>query len=156
MLELVIAVAVFSIAVGTLFAALDRATKTASYSQRRNESLDDLRLMAAAFSKDARQGIVASTVSPTQFTFATYINGVVSQVTWRAVTTGAGDRLERVVDGGLANVYVVDLTTTSVFSYFDETDPTQVNRVRLALATQPDDRFRAVGLTTEVEMRNVD
>jgi hypothetical protein len=153
-LELVVGMAVFTIAIVTLFAALDRATTTATFSQRRNESLDDLRVMAAVFSKDARQGIEATTVSPTQFSFDTYIDGDVSEVTWRAVASADGDRLERVVDGGLANVYVVELTTTSVFSYFDEVDPAQVNRVRLSLATQPDARFNGVGLTTEVEMRN--
>lgn len=150
MLEMVIVVAVFLLAIGTLLSALDRATTTASHAQRRNESLDDLRLMAAAFSKDARQGIVASTVSPTQFTFDTYIDGAVHEVTWRAV----GDRLERVVDGGLANVYVVKLTAPEVFSYFEADDASQVSRVRLALATRPDGRFSAVGLSTEVEMRN--
>jgi hypothetical protein len=153
---MVVVVAIFALAVATLLAALDRATTTATYSQRRNESLDDLRLMAAAFSKDARQGIEATTVSATQFAFRTYVDGEVHAVTWRAVSSAEGERLERVVDGGLANVYVVELTTTSVFSYFDEVDPNNVNRVRLSLATQPDARFAAVGVTTEVEMRNAD
>jgi type II secretory pathway pseudopilin PulG len=155
LLEVVISVAVFGLAIVTLLAALDRATTTATYSQRRNESLDDLRLMAAAFSKDARQGIEATTVTTTQFSFQTYIDGNVSSVTWRAVASADGSRLERVVDGGLVNIYVVELTTLDVFSYFEEVDPADVNRVRLALATRPDDRFAAVGLTTEVEMRNV-
>jgi type II secretory pathway pseudopilin PulG len=155
LLELVITVAVFGIAIVTLLAAFDRATTTATYSQRRNESLDDLRVMAAAFSKDARQGIAATIVSTSQFSFETYIDGNVSSVTWRAVTSDEGSRLERVVDGGLANVYVVELTTLDVFSYFEEVDAADVNRVRLALATRPDERFAAVGLTTEVEMRNV-
>jgi type II secretory pathway pseudopilin PulG len=154
-LELIIVVAVMGIALVTLLAALDRGTTTATYSQRRNESLDDLRLMAAAFSKDARQGIQATTASSTQFSFTTYVDGGVSSVTWRALSSSDGSRLERIVDGGLVNVYVVELTTVDVFSYFEELDPADVNRVRLALATQPDERFAPVGLTTEVEMRNV-
>jgi type II secretory pathway component PulJ len=154
-LELVVTVAVFALATVTLLAALDRATTTATFTQRRNESLDDLRLMAAAFSKDARQGIEATTASTTEFSFTTYIDGTVSDVTWRAVSSSDGSRLERVVDGGLANVYVVELTTLDVFSYFAESNAADVNRVRLALATQPDARFAAVGLSTEVEMRNV-
>jgi hypothetical protein len=155
LLELVVVVAVFAVATVTLLAALDRATTTATYSQRRNESLDDLRVMAAAFSKDARQGTEAITVQPAEFSFLTYVDGDVRSVTWRAVTSDEGSQLERVVDGGLANVYVVELTTLQVFSYFDEVDPSNVNRVRLALATRLDERFAPVGLTTEVEMRNV-
>jgi type II secretory pathway pseudopilin PulG len=153
--EMVVVVTIMGFAVVTLLAALDRATTTATYSQRRNESLDDLRLMAAAFSKDARQGIEATTALPDEFTFDTYVDGDVSSVTWRAVTSADGSRLERVVDGGLANVYVVELTTLDVFSYFGAVDASDVGRVRLALATRPDERFTGVGVTTEVEMRNV-
>jgi hypothetical protein len=155
-LEMVVVVAIMAVAVVTLLAALDRATTTATYSQRRNESLDDLRVMAAAFSKDARQGVSATVVSPTQFTFDTFVDGDVHSVTWRAVASGDGDRFERIVDGGIVAVYVVELTTTSVFSYFEETTPADVNRVRLALATMPDERFAPVEVATEVEMRNVD
>lgn len=155
-LEMVVVVALFSVVIATLLAALDRATTTTSFAQRRNESLDDLRVMAAAFSKDVRQGVGATSASPTSFSFSTYVDGTEQALTWRAVSDAGGFRLERVVDGGVANVYVVELTTTSVFSYFGEVDPARVNRVRMALATRPDERFAAVGLTTEVEMRNVD
>jgi hypothetical protein len=154
LLELVVAVAVFTVATVTLLAALDRATTTATFSQRRNESLDDLRVMAAAFSKDARQGIEATSISATQFSFETYVDGAVQDVTWRVVPDGEGDRLERVVDGGVAAAYVVDLTSPGVFSYFGTTAAASVSRVRLELATRPDVRFAAVGLATEVEMRN--
>jgi type II secretory pathway pseudopilin PulG len=155
LLEVVVTVAILMVAMSAIFVSIDRATTTASFTQRRNEALDDLRIMAAAFGKDARQGVEARTVSPTQFEFETYIDGTLSDVIWRAVTDTDDDRLERVVNGGVANVYVVDLTTTAVFSYFGEVNPAQVNRVRLSLATRPDDRFEPVGLSTEVEMRNV-
>ena len=154
-LEMVMTMTLVTAALIALIAALDNATKTTSFSQKRNEALDDLRFMASVFGKDVRQGVRATTVSPTAFAFSTYIDGEVHDVEWRAVTGADDDRLERVVDGGVANVYLVDLTTTSVFSYFEETDPSQVNRVRLSLATQLDDRFSPVGLSTEVEMRNV-
>ena len=153
--EVVVTMALLVVAMGALFMSVDRATTTSTFAQRRNEALDDLRIMAAAFGKDARQGIAASVVSPTQFAFDSYVDGDEAEVVWRAVTSTEGDRLERVVDGGVANVYVVDLTTTAVFSYFGEVNPAEVNRVRLSLATRPDDRFEPVGLSTEVEMRNV-
>ena len=153
--EMVVTVSVLSIAIIALLSSLERATTTAGFAERRNRALDELRIMAANFGKDVRQGTQAITVSPTNFSFDTYVDGEVHNVTWRAVTGGDEDRLERVVDGTLIVTYVVDLTTTAVFSYFGETDPAQVNRVRLALATQPDDRYQPVGLSTELEMRNV-
>lgn len=154
-LEVVVTTALLVVAMTALFMGIDRATTTSTFAQRRNEALDDLRVMAAAFGKDARQGVSASVVSPTQFRFDTYVDGDPAEVVWRAVPDPSGDRIERVVNGGIVRVYVVDLTTTAVFSYFGEVNPADVNRVRLSLATRPDDRFAPVGLSTEVEMRNV-
>jgi len=154
-LEVVIATVVLAIASLALTGSLTSATHASTYAQRRNEALDDLRVMAASFSKDVRQGIEVSTAEPDELTFSTYIDDEVHDVTWRAVTSGGEERLERVIDGTIIRVFVVDLTTPAIFSYFGEADPASVSRVRLNLATQIDDRFDAVELATEVEMRNV-
>lgn len=154
-LEVVITVAILAVAVFALLNTLDNATKAHSFTVERNEALDDLRLMADVFAKDVRQGIEATTVLPTEFTFDTYIDAAQHEVTWRTRTVSGSDRLERVVDGTTTSVYIVDLTTQEVFSYFDESVPANVSRVRIALATQPDPRFAPVGIETEVEMRNV-
>jgi hypothetical protein len=155
MLEMTITTLVIAVALAAMLGAVDRATKQATFSQRRNEALDDLRTMAAIFSKDVRQGITATEVAPNEFTFDTYVGSEEHAVSWLAQTSAGGDRLVRSVDGAVEATYVVDLTTTAVFSYFGETDPAQVNRVRLSLATATDERFGPVGLSTEVEMRNV-
>jgi hypothetical protein len=154
-LEIVIVTLVLSVAVIALMSSLVNATRAASYSQERNENLDDLRVMTAVFSKDVRQGVEASVASQSEFTFDTYIDGDLHEVSWRASTVGGADRLVRSVDGVTTSTYVVDLTTTAVFSYFEEVNPADVSRVRIALATQPDQRFAAVDVATEVEMRNV-
>ena len=156
LLEMAVTTAVLSVAIVAILASLGRATTTSTYTQERNAALDDIRIMAATFGKDVRQGIAAESVTPTQFAFSTYIDDEVHDVVWRAVNSGTGgERLERVVDGGVANVYVVDLTFLGVFSYFGEATPSQVSRVRLDIYTEPDPRFGPVGLSTEVEMRNV-
>ena len=155
LLEVTMTTLLLSIAIVAMLGAVNRATTQATFSQRRNEALDDLRVMAAIFSKDVRQGIVATEVTPSEFAFDTYVGSEEHSVSWHAVTTTHGDSLVRSVDGAVAATYVVDLTTSSVFSYFGETIPSQVNRVRLSLYTASDERFGPVGLSTEVEMRNV-
>ncbi|MBA3303529.1 MAG: hypothetical protein H0U26_06640 [Acidimicrobiia bacterium] len=52
---------------------------------------------------------------------------------------------------------MVDLVSPAVFSYVPDTaaDPASVRRVSIALGTEPDPRYPAVTLETEVEMRNV-
>jgi type II secretory pathway pseudopilin PulG len=154
-LEMVVTVAVLSVAIVAILGSLNRATTTTTFTQKRNAALDDLRVMAAAFGKDARQGIRAQTATSSEFAFTTYVDGEQHDVLWRAVSSGGEDRLERIVDGGVANVYVVDLTVLGVFSFFGAASAGEVDRVRLDLYTVPDDRFEPVGLSTEVEMRNV-
>jgi type II secretory pathway pseudopilin PulG len=153
--EMVVTVAVLSIAVVAILGSLNRATTTSTFTQKRNAALDDLRVMSAAFGKDARQGIHAQTATSTEFAFTTYVDGDEHDVVWRAISGGGEDRLERIIDGGVANVYVVDLTDLGVFSFFGAASADEVDRVRLSLYTVPDDRFEPVGLSTEVEMRNV-
>lgn len=143
-----------TVVASALLFTMTSSMETTAYARDRNEALDQLRLMTAAFTKDVRQGIQASAISSDAMTFDTYVDGAVAEVTWRVADTADGQRLERVVDGTTAVVYVVDLTTEAILSYFDEVDPTAVHRVRLSLETQPDDRRPPIEVATVVEMRN--
>lgn len=150
-----IVVLIMSAALAVLTSSFIGATEASTFTQRKNEALDDLRIMTAVFAKDVRQGVEASVATPSTFTFDTYVDEALHEVSWQATAGGGDDRLERVVDGTVVSVYVVDLTTTDIFSYFDEIDPAGVTRVRIGLATQPDTRYAPVEVATEVEMRNV-
>jgi hypothetical protein len=150
-----IGVAMMGVAIVAMLTTMTRATETTQFSSERNDSLDQLRVMTANFSKDLRQGIQATSISSSAMTFQTYVDGTVQTVTWDVVTTSGDERFERTVGAGSPTVYVVKLTTPYVFDYFGTVDPKQVTRVRLALATQPDVRHPAVEVATVVEMRNV-
>jgi hypothetical protein len=156
-----VGVAILGIATIAMLLTLGRAAETAQFSSDRNESLDQLRVMSANFAKDVRQGVRASYAGPSAMTFDTYVGGTLTSVTWRVVTTGGQERFERQIGAAASVVYVVDLTTPNVFSYYQAdtdvavADPSEVTRVRLTLATQPDPRHPALEVATDVEMRNV-
>lgn len=160
-LELTIGVALLGLAMVAMLMTLGRATETAQFASDRNESLDQLRVMSANFAKDVRQGVRATYAGPSTMTFDTYVDGTLQSVTWKVVTLSGEERFERQVGTGVSVVYVVDLTTDAVFSYYQDdadvavADPTQVTRVRLTLATQPDRRHPVAEVATDVEMRNV-
>lgn len=137
-----------------LLFTITRSMETTKYTQDRNVALDQLRLMTASFSKDVRQGIEATAISPDGITFDTYVDGEVKEVSWQVAGTDGDQRLERRVEGATEAVYVVDLTTDAILSYFDEVDPAAVHRVRISLETQPDDRRPPIQVATVVEMRN--
>ena len=156
LVELMVGVGLLAIAVVAMLGTLNRTTETARYSELRNQSLDQLRLMSATFGKDVRQAVRATTIDGNRLTIDTYVDGTLRSVTWRVEPTGDGrDRFERVAAGVDPVEYVVDLTDPAVFSYEGKTDPLQVNRVRLTLATQPDPQHPAVSIETDLEMRNV-
>lgn len=155
MLEVMICVGLLAVAVVSILGTLGRTTEAAHYSELRNQSLDQLRLMAANFGKDVRQAVGTSTTEPDRMVIQTYVNGALTTVTWRVRELADGsEQFERLASGLDPIVHVVDLTTDQVFAY-DDPDETRVTRVRLALATQPDDRYPAVSLETDLEMRNV-
>ena len=151
--ELSVTTALLLVVVTTAMMALTSGFGSSTYASARSKSLDDLRIMAAVFGKDARQAVLVTTATTSTVAMETYVNGTVKKVTWSATD----DRLTRVVDGTPAEnrVYLVDLTTTAVFSYYGETDATKVTRVRLAAATQPLDNHPPVEIVSDAEMRNV-
>lgn len=158
--ESMITVALMAVAAVAILSSLMRATETSQVSLDRNDALDQLRVMAATFTKDVRQGIEATAISTSSVTFDTYVNGTVQSVTWSVATSGADKVLKRKVGSGTASTFVIDLTTDQVFSFGDgvdpsAVDPSTVDRIGLDLATQPDPRHPPVELSTTVEMRNV-
>ena len=158
LVEVLVASALLMVALGIALSSLDSQTRTASYSQQRSESLDDLRFMATTFARDVRASTGATAATASDLTIRTYTGGTASvagtttTVRWRAF----GDRLERTT-GGATRTFVVDLVSPAVFSYVPDTavDPATVRRVAISLGTEPDPRFPVVTLETEVEMRNV-
>jgi len=156
--EAVITVALLGIVTIAVLGSMSSATESAQFASERNESLDQLRIMAANFTKDIRQATGATAIDAatlSSVTVNTYVNGTIQSVRWRVVTGSDGDQLQRTVGSATPITYVVDLTTPQVFDFFGATDPTAVNRVGLNLATQPDARHPSVELSTIVEMRNV-
>jgi hypothetical protein len=151
-LELVMASTLLLVVLATALSGLGSSMQTGRYATERDKSLADLRIMAAVFSKDARQATKVTTASASQVVMDTYVNGTIRNVTWTAL---AG-KLTRTVAGagGENRVYLVDLTTTAVFSYYDETDPARVTRIRLAIATRPLKNHPAVEILSDAELRN--
>lgn len=155
LVEVLVTMVLLAIASTTLMLTMTRSMETTRYTQDRNVALDQLRLMTAAFTKDARQGIQATSISQDAMTFDTYADGgAVERVTWRVTDGDGGQRVERLVDGATEVLYVVDLTSNAILSYFGQVDPAAVHRVRLSLATQPDQRHPPIEVATVVEMRN--
>jgi hypothetical protein len=149
--EVVVASALLLAALALALSGLDSQSRASAYATQRSQALDDLRIMSTDFSKDMRAAAGATAATSSDLTVRTYIRGSLTTVRWRAFE----NRLERIA-GTSTRTYVVDLTTPAVFGFVpDTTDPASVRRVRLTLSTEPDPRYPAVTVETEVEMRNV-
>ncbi len=151
LIEVVIASAILLAALGVAVSGLDSQSRTSAYASQRSQALDDLRIMSTVFAKDMRASTGATAASSSDLTVRTYVNSSLTTVRWRAFD----NRLERTA-GTATRTYVVDLVPPAVFGFVpDTTDPPSIRRVRLALSTEPDPRYPAVTVETEVEMRNV-
>lgn len=148
-----VASAVLLTALAIFLGSMVSGMSTSRYAQIRNETLDDLRLTSAAFTKDARQAVKVRTALIDQVVMDTYVNGTLQTVTWRVVNEGGVLNLRRDQNGG-SRVFDIHLTTDAVFSYYREVDPARVNRMRLVLATQPDPKYPPVQVEADAEMRN--
>jgi hypothetical protein len=150
-IEMVVASALLLAALAIALAGLETQSRASVYATERSQALDDLRIMSTDFSKDMRAAAGATAANSTDLTVRTYISGSLTTVRWRAFD----NRLERMA-GTSTRTYVVDLVTPAVFGFVPDTaDPASIRRVRLALSTEPDPRYPAVTVETEVEMRNV-
>lgn len=152
-LELTMATFLLLLVMVTALSGMTSGFQSNRYTVERDKSLADLRVMAAVFSKDARQATKVRSASASSIQMDTYVNGVVRTATW----TASAGKLSRAVSGsgGENRVYLVDLTTTAVFSYYGESDPAKITRIRLAIATQPMANHPPVEILSDAEMRNV-
>lgn len=158
-MEAVVASSILLLALATFIASLGSSQSASSFATSRNRSLDELRLAASGFSREARQAQFVTAASATSVTFSTYVGGVLKDVTWETVTTAGVTDLVRKV-GVTTRAYDLNLTTAGVFSYLAGVPaappiPASAPKLTLTMATKPKAKFPAVLLTTEVSLRNV-
>lgn len=157
LLELTVASAMLLLVLGVFLGSLVSNQDAEQYTRLRNEALDDLRLMANAFAKEARQATRVTTNGDSRMVMDTSVAGVTRSVTYEVVAGGAGVRDLRRVQGSSVRVFNVHLTSASVFTYNDGgvIPPQDVRSVRISVGTRLSPRYPPVSLTTEVSLRNV-
>lgn len=141
------------VVVGSLLMIFESVQRTASFTQARVESTDEMRLAIERLTKELRQATsVTSTSSASTLDMQTYVNGVETHVIY-AVSTD-GKTLKRTV--GTTTVEVLhELDSTAIFTYTPSVTDLQV--VTLSFAVRPKQRPDTVlRLTSEVRLRNVE
>ena len=155
-LEVVVASAVLVVALATFFSVMARLGQTESYALARQRSLDDLRLAADEFSRDARQAVEVISGTPSRLEFDQYVGPAVARTVWEVFADADGNRHLRRTRAGGTRTFLVALTDQTVFEYRPSAaTPSEIRRVRVFMSTQPLERYPAVNLTTEVTLRNV-
>ena len=148
---------VLLIAAAVFLSGLVSTQNTEQYTRLRNEALDDLRLMANTFAKEARQATSVTLNQTDKVVMVTRLNGTPTPITWEVVTSGGVSNLQR-VEGASVRTFVIKLVTPAVFSYNNSATPippSTVRTVRLDLATKLSAKYPSVSLGTEVSLRNV-
>lgn len=153
-MEITVASMMLLAALAAMLSSLISVNNTASYQVHRNRALDDLRLTAGIFAKDARHATSIDSATADAITMQTYVNGVLKQVRYRVVTTAGETNLERLEVSGSPRLFVIRLTTSSIFTY-DNPDPAKVRLIGLHMETKPQPQHPPVVLGTEVSLRNV-
>lgn len=156
LLEVTIASMVLLVALAVFLSGLVSTQGTEQFTRLRNEALDDLRLMANTFAKEARQATEITTNQASQVVMGTNVNTVPTIVTWEVVTSAGVSNLRRTTSTS-SRVFVIRLVSPSVFTYNNGAvvSPGDVRTVRLGLATKLSERYPSVSLATEVSLRNV-
>jgi type II secretory pathway pseudopilin PulG len=149
--ELTVTMMLMLVVVGALLAVFESVQRTASFTQARVESTDEMRLAIERLSKELRQASsITSTSTSSTLDMQTYINGVQTHVVYVA----SGDVLKR-TSGTTTIELLHDLDSTAVFAYTPDVIGTQV--VTLSFAVRPKRRPDTVlNLTSEVRLRNVE
>lgn len=163
--EIIVASAILLLALTGFLSSLASLHTTSGYQSGRSRSLDDLRITAGRFAKDIRHSAGLTLAEDSRVVMSTYVNGVLSTVTYEVVTGGDGVRnLERTVSTGGSQVFVVKLTDDSIFTFDNDEDlgdgvlvtaPANTRQVGIHMETKPSKRHPAVVLSTEVTLRNV-
>lgn len=145
------------IALAVFLSGLVSTQNTEQFTRLRNEALDDLRLMANTFAKEARQASAVTTNQGSKVVMTTNINAVPTTVTWEVVTTAGVSNLRRETSTS-TRVFVVRLVSPSIFTYNNGAVvlPADVRTVKLGVATKLSQRYPSVSLATEVSLRNVE
>ena len=157
LIELVVASALMLLASGALITVLVSMNDMSAYQTGRVRALDDLRITAGIFAKDARHAQEVVQADDNSVEMITYVqNGVQKAVRYEVVTDSTtGDRnLERTEAGGAPRLFVIRLTDASIFN-FDSTDPASIRNIGLHMETLPSTKYPPVVLETEVSLRNV-
>lgn len=156
-IELTMASMILMAALVGFFGSLVAVQRTSSYEAGRTRALDDMRITASAFAKDARHAVGITSAADDKVVMTTYVGGVEKSVTYRVVTTAGETNLERVEDGAGARLFVIRLTDSSIFTFTpgDLTSPEDIRLVGIHMETRPTKNDPPVVLATEVLLRNV-
>lgn len=142
---------------GALLSVLVSMNNMSAYQTGRVRALDDLRITAGVFAKDARHAQEVVSAEQNSVEMVTYVqNGVQKVVRYEVVTdsTTGHRNLERTEAGGAPRLFVIRLTDQSIFE-FDSADPAAIRNIGLHMETLPSPKYPPVVLETEVSLRNV-
>ena len=151
--EITVASAILMIALVGFMATLTSLQNTTAYESGRTRALDDLRITAGVFSKDARHAIAVTSATSSQVVLRTYVNGTPTNVTYRVISVGGQRDLQRLQSSGPPRLFVIKLTDATIFE-FDNPNPAGVRQIRLHMETKPSVKYPPVVLATEVALRN--
>lgn len=157
-LEVTITGALLSVALAGFLTTLGSTQNVSSFTEKRTRALDDLRTAAAAFSKDARGGSSATSVTASSVTLSTYIGGATTTpttVTWSLAVPSGGsavDLIRQVESGTAVPRGLPPLVLDATASRFEFSAAT--NTMKLVLVTRPSANYLPIRLETEVTLRN--
>lgn len=152
LVELTIAMGLLLVVVGAMLNQLSSAQRSEHFASDRSFILDQTRQSMARMTLDIRQAAsVDPTSTDTHLVLQTYVDGVLTQVTYDI--TGA--ILTRTVQGHAAEKLQTNLANTSIFSYDPDTSNAQVVSILLQV-TPPATPNATIQLTSEARLRNID
>jgi type II secretory pathway component PulJ len=153
LIELTVTCGLLMVVIGSIALQLNGAQRTQHYATDRAAILDETRASMARMTKDLRQ---ASAIDPSSdddhLVMTTYVGSVNKTVTYNI----AGTNLTRAVSGKTGSETLQrNLASTSIFTYSPSASVAQIVGIRLEV-TPPASPDTTVGLTSEVELRNMD
>jgi len=152
LVELVMAMMIFSIALAAMLTLFSGVERTAARQASRAEVNDQIRVAMDRLTKDLRQAeTVRAGSSVSLLDMDTYINGVEHRVTYAI----SGTDLTRSVDGATAITMLERLQSTTLYAYSpDVSDPSVVTITLISRPERYSGDVVAVTLTSEVQLRN--
>ena len=150
LIELVITVALLGVVLGSLLTVFESVQRSAAFVQNRSETLDSMRLVVDAMTKEIRQATsVAASSTASRLDMDTYVLGVTKHIVYQAT----GTTLTKQVGTNPAVTVQTRLTSTNLFTYTDSVS--SVELVGLTLEVNPLNRPNTtLVLTSEARLRN--